>query len=127
MKMPLIFVTAATLGVMVLGPSAQAQSSLNASARTSGEVVGGSTEAAVLLVATGVTVTAGTAVAVTGTAAAIMTADGEVFEDSMELAARIASAPFNTGEPLSIDDDVIIAAPPPHVPSDRRPAVTESE
>ena len=94
--------------------------SIPASAEASGEIVGGSVELTARLAATGVTVTTGTVVGVTGTAAAVLTGDEQVLEDSWQLAGKIAAAPMSDFGPLPVDDDVMIADPAPDVPFDGR-------
>lgn len=112
---PQILAAGLAAPLLLIAP-VQAQSPLGESARASGEVAGASVEVTARLAASGVTVTAGTLVGVTGTGAAIITADPDVLDDSWELAGRIAEAPFADLEPLAVDEDVIIADPAPSVP-----------
>jgi hypothetical protein len=121
MRLALPF-AAAVLPALILAAPASAQSSIPGSARASGEIIGASVEVSARLVASGVTVTAGTVVGITGTGAALVTGDPEVLEESWNLAGKIAEAPFADLQPLPIDDDVIIAAPAPNVPFDGQTA-----
>lgn len=113
--------------VLVMASPAQAQSSIPASAEASGEIVGGSVELTARLAATGVTVTTGTVIGVTGTAAAVLTGDEQVFEDSWELAGKVAAAPMSDFGPLPVDEDVIVADPAPDVPFDGRRLEVQQE
>ncbi len=106
--------------VLVMASPAQAQSSIPAAAEASGEIVGGSVELTARLAATGVTVTTGAVIGVTGTAAAVLTGDEHVFEDSWELAGKVAAAPMSDFGPLPVDDDVLVADHAPDVPFDGR-------
>lgn len=108
------------LAALTLAAPAQAQSSIPASAEASGEIVGASVEVTARLAATGLTVTTGTLIGVTGTGAAILTGDEQVLEDSWELAGKIAAAPLSDLGPLPVDEDVILADPAPNVPFDAR-------
>jgi hypothetical protein len=113
--LPLAF---AVLPTLILASPASAQTPIPGSARASGEIVGASVEVSARLVASGLTVTAGTVVGITGTGAALITGDPEVLEESWTLAGKIAEAPFADLHPLPVDDDVVIAAPAPNVPWD---------
>lgn len=105
---------------LVMASPAQAQSSIPAAAEASGDVVGASVEVSARLAATGVTVTTGTVIGVTGTTAAVLTGDEDVFENSWELAGKIAAAPLSDLGPLPVDDDILVADPAPDVPFDGR-------
>ena len=113
-SLPFALLLALPCALAVAAPAA-AQSG-NASARASGEIVGGSVEAAATLGSAGVAVTAASVVAVTGTTAAIITADAELADETMELAGDIAAAPFSGYEKLDVDDAIVVPDAPPAVP-----------
>ena len=103
------------LALPLATPAVQAQSG-NASARASGELIGGSVEVGATLASAGLTVTAASVVAVAGTGAAILTADPDLAAATLDLAGDIAAAPFTGRAPLEIDDAIIVPDAAPDVP-----------
>ena len=100
------------LALPLATPAVHAQSS----AQASGDLVGGSVEVGATLASAGLTVTAASVVAVAGTTAAIITADPDLADDTLELAGEIAAAPFTGNAPLEIDDAIIVPDAAPDVP-----------
>lgn len=118
MQRTIIVLASLAMGASLLGsPTAHADSG-NPAARASGELAGGSVEAGATLASAGVSVTAATVVAVGGSATAIVTGDPALMDETMDLSGRIAAAPFETGRPLTVDDEIIVPAGPPAVPYD---------
>lgn len=110
-----------TLAMLVLGvglitaPAVSADSG-NPAARASGDIAGSSVETAATLGSAGVTTTAASVVAITGSTAAIITANPELADTSLAVAAGIAAAPFDSAAPLPVDDAVILPDTAPAVP-----------
>jgi len=107
---------ALVLGTSLLAAPAVSAHSGNPAARASGDMAGSSVEAAATLGSVGVTTTAASVVAITGSTAAIVTANPELADASLAMAAEIAAAPFDSGTPLPVDDAVIVPDSAPAVP-----------
>lgn len=110
-----LLVTLAAGAILAAAPPAHAESG-NPAARSSGEIVGGSVEAAATLGSAGIAVTAASVVAVSGSTAAIVTGNPDLANATLDFAGDIASAPFQTGKPLMVDETIVVPAGRPSVP-----------